>query len=140
MLRIITEAVQLEQEFVTEALPVALIGMNAGLMSTYNAFVADRLLVALGFPKHYNVNNPLDFMDLISLQGKTVCSHTFCFHNELLYSSVSPPEFLREFISLRHGRADTNLPSQEKKVGEYSKSGLNPATKHSTAFSTEEDF
>ncbi|KAF9416533.1 Ribonucleotide-diphosphate reductase (RNR), small subunit [Podila epigama] len=68
---IITEAVSIEQEFLTDALPVKLIGMNATLMKQYIEFVADRLLVALGNPKHYNVENPFDFMDLISLQGKT---------------------------------------------------------------------
>ncbi|ORX95228.1 ribonucleoside-diphosphate reductase small chain [Basidiobolus meristosporus CBS 931.73] len=68
---IITEAVLIEQEFLTDALPVGLIGMNAKLMSQYIEFVADRLLVALGCPKVYNSENPFDFMDLISLQGKT---------------------------------------------------------------------
>ncbi|KAF9127133.1 Ribonucleotide-diphosphate reductase (RNR), small subunit [Mortierella sp. 14UC] len=68
---IITEAVKIEQEFLTDALPVMLIGMNAKLMQQYIEFVADRLLVALGNNKHYNVENPFDFMDLISLQGKT---------------------------------------------------------------------
>jgi len=69
--KIITEAVTIEQEFLTDALPVALIGMNAELMCQYIEFVADRLLVALGCPKHYNSTNPFDFMDMISLQGKT---------------------------------------------------------------------
>jgi len=68
---IITEAVTIEQEFLTEALPVNLIGMNANLMKRYIEFVADRLLVALGGVKFYNSENPFDFMDLISLQGKT---------------------------------------------------------------------
>jgi ribonucleoside-diphosphate reductase subunit M2 len=68
---IILEAVGIEQEFLTDALPVALIGMNAKLMCQYIEFVADRLLVALGLSKHYNVTNPFDFMDMISLQGKT---------------------------------------------------------------------
>lgn len=68
---IITQAVAIEQEFLTDALPVALIGMNAELMCQYIEFVADRLLVALGCPKHYNSMNPFDFMDMISLQGKT---------------------------------------------------------------------
>ncbi|GIL67098.1 hypothetical protein Vafri_20541 [Volvox africanus] len=68
---IITEAVSIEQEFCTEALPVDLIGMNSRLMAQYIQFVADRLLVALGSSKHYNVANPFDFMDMISLQGKT---------------------------------------------------------------------
>ncbi|KAI0082580.1 ribonucleotide reductase small subunit [Panus rudis PR-1116 ss-1] len=69
--RIITEAVAIEQEFLTDALPVALIGMNSKLMCQYIEFVADRLLAALGNPKVYNVTNPFDFMDMISLQGKT---------------------------------------------------------------------
>ena len=55
----------------TDALPVGLIGMNALLMCQYIEFVADRLLVALGNPKEYDVTNPFDFMDMISLQGKT---------------------------------------------------------------------
>jgi len=68
---IITEAVSLEQEFVTDALPVSLIGMNAQLMSQYIEFVADRLLVSLGQPKVYGSSNPFPWMELISLQGKT---------------------------------------------------------------------
>ena len=68
---IITEAVIIEKEFLTDALPVRLIGMNDLLMCQYIEFVADRLLVQLGCGKHYNVENPFDFMDLISLQGKT---------------------------------------------------------------------
>jgi ribonucleoside-diphosphate reductase subunit M2 len=71
VLEIIVEAVAIEQEFLTDALPVALIGMNSKLMCQYIEFVADRLLVALGQEKHYNSTNPFDFMDLISLQGKT---------------------------------------------------------------------
>ena len=58
-------------DVVSDALPVALIGMNSKLMCQYIEFVADRLLVALGDPKVYNVENPFDFMDMISLQGKT---------------------------------------------------------------------
>src|SRR5690606_20598240 len=69
--KIITDAVAIEQEFVTDALPVSLIGMNAKLMGQYIEFVADRLLVELGNEKVYNVENPFDFMELISLQGKT---------------------------------------------------------------------
>lgn len=68
---IIKNAVEIEKEFVTDALPVRLIGMNADLMCQYIEFVADRLLVALGCPKVYNAANPFDFMELISLQGKT---------------------------------------------------------------------
>ena len=68
---IITNAVEIEKEFVTDALPVKLIGMNAELMRQYIEFVADRLLIALGCAKVYNVSNPFDFMELISLQNKT---------------------------------------------------------------------
>ncbi|MFQ3575394.1 MAG: ribonucleoside-diphosphate reductase small subunit [Cytophagales bacterium] len=71
VIEIIRNAVEIEQEFVTDALPVALIGMNAGLMSQYIEFVADRLLVSLGINKIYNATNPFDFMEMISLQGKT---------------------------------------------------------------------
>lgn len=68
---IISNAVEIEKEFITEALPVALIGMNATLMQQYIEFVADRWLVALGYSKIYNAANPFDFMEMISLQGKT---------------------------------------------------------------------
>ena len=71
VLKIITDAVEIEKEFVTDALPVDLIGMNAKLMSQYIEFVADRLLVELGNEKVYNTSNPFDFMEMISLQGKT---------------------------------------------------------------------
>ena len=67
---IIVDAVAIEKEFVTDALPVKLIGMNAELMCQYIEFVADRLLVALGCNKVWNATNPFDFMELISLQGK----------------------------------------------------------------------
>jgi len=68
---IITDAVEIEKKFVTDAIPVALIGMNAELMCQYIEFVSDRLLVALGNEKAYNVENPFPWMDMISLQGKT---------------------------------------------------------------------
>lgn len=68
---IITEAVAIEQEFLTEALPCALLGMNSTLMCQYIEFVADRLLLALGNTKVYNATNPFDFMENISLAGKT---------------------------------------------------------------------
>ncbi|MES2776481.1 MAG: ribonucleoside-diphosphate reductase small subunit [Bacteroidota bacterium] len=68
---IITDAVVIEKEFITEALPVGLIGMNAGLMQQYIEFVADRWLSELGYPTVYNTTNPFDFMEMISLQGKT---------------------------------------------------------------------
>eukprot|EP00047_Mylnosiga_fluctuans_P015823 m.49561 g.49561 ORF g.49561 m.49561 type:complete len:370 (-) comp6135_c0_seq2:109-1218(-) len=68
---IIADAVAIEQEFLTDAIPVALLGMNGDLMKAYIEFVADRLLVALGQDKLYNTENPFDFMENISIQGKT---------------------------------------------------------------------
>ena len=68
---IFKEAVEIEKEFICEALPCRLIGMNQVLMSQYIEFVADRLVVQLGYPKIYNSSNPFDFMEMISLQGKT---------------------------------------------------------------------
>jgi ribonucleotide reductase beta subunit family protein with ferritin-like domain len=68
---IITEAVEIEKEFITESLPVSLIGMNAQLMSQYIEFVADHWLQRLGCAKVYNVENPFEWMELISLEGKT---------------------------------------------------------------------
>lgn len=68
---IITDAVAIEKEFLTEALPCALLGMNSDLMKQYIEFVADRLLVALGNDKVYKSTNPFDFMENISLGGKT---------------------------------------------------------------------
>lgn len=69
--KLITDAVDIEKEFVTDAIPVNLIGMNAELMCQYIEFVADRLLVSLGNDKVYNVENPFPWMEMISLQGKT---------------------------------------------------------------------
>jgi ribonucleoside-diphosphate reductase beta chain len=68
---IILDAVEIEKEFILEALPVRLIGMNSELMSQYIEFVADRLLSELGCKKEYNSANPFDFMDMISIEGKT---------------------------------------------------------------------
>ncbi|XP_063617087.1 ribonucleoside-diphosphate reductase subunit M2 [Cydia splendana] len=71
VLTVIKDAVVIEQEFLTDALPVRLLGMNCDLMSDYIEFVADRLLMDLIGEKHYNTKNPFDFMNLISLEGKT---------------------------------------------------------------------
>ncbi len=68
---IILSALEIEKEFILEALPVRLIGMNADLMEKYLEFVTDRLLDSLGVPKKYNTENPFDFMQNIALQGKT---------------------------------------------------------------------
>ncbi|MCU0327457.1 MAG: ribonucleotide-diphosphate reductase subunit beta [Chitinophagales bacterium] len=71
LLQIITEAVAIEKEFVTDALPVRLIGMNSDEMSQYIEFVADMLLLKLGAQKHFNTSNPFQFMEMISLTPKT---------------------------------------------------------------------
>jgi ribonucleoside-diphosphate reductase beta chain len=68
--KIIREAVKIEKQFITKSLPCELIGMNAKLMSQYIEFVADRLLLQLGYPKAYNSQNPFDFMERISLENK----------------------------------------------------------------------
>ena len=68
---IITEAVEIEKEFIIDALPVSLIGMNAKLMGQYIEFVADHWLEQLGCPKYYGTENPFEWMELISLEGKT---------------------------------------------------------------------
>ena len=100
---IICDAVEIEKEFVSDALPVELIGMNSGMMCQYIEFCADRLLSALGVSKAYNTQNPFEWMEMISLQGKT------------------------NFF--------------EKRVGEYSKSGVGVAKEEaSMTFSTDMDF
>ena len=71
ILDILKDAVKIDKEFICEALPCKLIGMNAKLMSEYIEFVADRLLVQLGCNKHYKTANPFDFMEMISMEGKT---------------------------------------------------------------------
>ena len=68
---ILVDALNIEREFITESLPVSLIGMNAKLMTQYLEFVTDRLLDQFGCEKEFNVSNPFDFMDMINLQGKT---------------------------------------------------------------------
>ena len=68
---IIKEAVEIETEFICDALPCKLIGMNSDLMTQYIQFVADRLCVQLGYKKIYNVANPFDWMEFISLESKT---------------------------------------------------------------------
>ena len=69
--QIVKEAVEIEKEFVCDSLPCALVGMNADLMSDYIEYVADHLMGQLGMAKEYNATNPFDWMELISLQGKT---------------------------------------------------------------------
>jgi ribonucleoside-diphosphate reductase beta chain len=71
VIEIVKEAVEIEREFICEALPCKLISMNSKLMSQYIEFVADRLIVQLGYDKIYNVSCPFDFMEQISIEGKT---------------------------------------------------------------------
>jgi ribonucleotide reductase beta subunit family protein with ferritin-like domain len=68
---IVHDAVQIEKKFISEALPVSLIGMNCDMMCQYIEFCADYLLVELGYTKFYNQQNPFDWMETISLQGKS---------------------------------------------------------------------
>lgn len=68
---IVCDAVTIEKEFVSDALPVELIGMNSTMMCQYIEFCADRLLAALNVPKVYKATNPFEWMEMISLQGKT---------------------------------------------------------------------
>jgi ribonucleoside-diphosphate reductase beta chain len=85
---IISEAVAIEKEFITESLPCSLIGMNSKLMKKYIEFVADRLLQMLNVEKVYNSSNPFDFMEMISVQGKT----NFFEKRVSEYSNVANPE------------------------------------------------
>ena len=71
IINIIKEAVDLEKEFITESLPCDLIGMNKSLMKQYIEYVSDRLLLMLGIDKQFNVSNPFEWMEMISVQGKT---------------------------------------------------------------------
>ena len=71
ILEIVKEAVSIEKEFITESLPCKLIGMNNDLMKQYIEYIADRLLLMLGLDKIYNAQNPFDWMEAISIQGKT---------------------------------------------------------------------
>jgi ribonucleoside-diphosphate reductase beta chain len=70
VLEIVLEALEIEKQFITESLPVSLLGMNADLMKKYLEFVVDGLLTNLGFDKYFNSENPFDFMELIALKGK----------------------------------------------------------------------
>ena len=88
LIDIVNEAVKIEQEFITESLPVSLIGMNSSLMSQYIEYVADHLLVSLGLSRHYYTENPFDWMTLISLQGKT----NFFEHRVSSYAKMTTQE------------------------------------------------
>jgi ribonucleoside-diphosphate reductase subunit M2 len=71
IVEIVSSAVKIKMEFVVDALPVELIGMNSGMMCNYIRFCADRLLLSLGCGRHYKIRNPFEWMETISLQGKT---------------------------------------------------------------------
>jgi ribonucleotide reductase beta subunit family protein with ferritin-like domain len=85
---IVAEAVSIEHEFVTAALPVELLGMNSTQMSQYIEFVADHLLVSLGQERLFKVENPFEFMNLISLQGKTKCALAPLTHQSAIARAV----------------------------------------------------
>ena len=114
--RIITEAVAIEQSFLTDALPCNLIGMNSKLMCQYIEFCADRLLVALGNEKAYNVTNPFDWMENISLTGKTN------------FFEKKVAEYSKMGVALR-----------EEDEGE-SKEANAPTTRNNHGFTVDEDF
>ena len=78
---IVKDAVEIEKAFICDAIPCALIGMNSGMMSTYIEYCADRLLQTLGSRKIYNVQNPFDWMEMISLQGNHSIAHSTCSDN-----------------------------------------------------------
>ena len=112
--KIITDAVSIEQEFLTEALPCALLGMNAKFMREYIEFVADRLLRELGLENYYNTANPFDFMESISLAGKT--------------------NFFEKRVS-DYQKAGVMASAAQTNVNESKPSG-----NHGSAFSFDEDF
>ena len=113
--QIIIEGVEIEKEFVCEALSVDLIGMNAGLMAQYIEFVADRLLVALGTQKHYHAKNPFDWMEAISLQCAALFISICIEHAEHAFTVPVLNELLPN-------RGKTNF--FEKRVGDYQKAGV----------------
>lgn len=124
ILRIVKEAAEIEQRFCSESLPVRLIGMNDELMCEYVEFCADRLLVSLGFKKHWNTACPFDFMNLISLEGKT----NFVSQSSLLLLYLTNPFTNTLYIA-----------QFEKRVGEYSKANVGN-TEEDMKFDLECDF
>lgn len=98
MHEIVGEAVDLERTFCCDALSVSLVEMNAALMEQYISFVADRLFVTIGYTKLYNANNPFDWMEQISLQGKTNL-----FEKRVAYYQKSG------VLSSLHGRRDNDV-------------------------------
>lgn len=160
---IIGEAVTYEKEFVCEALPVSLIGMNQNLMGQYVEFCADRLLVALGAPKMFNATNPFDWMELvraltlasnpgpqpwpqtlpltlplnqISLQGKT---------NFFVQQRASNTS---SYVAIPPAQPNTRVAWQERRVSEYQKAGVMSSVANNSTndimntneFSLEADF
>jgi ribonucleoside-diphosphate reductase beta chain len=87
---IFKEAVEIEKEFITESLPVSLIGMNCNLMKQYIEYVADRWLILLGYSKIYNTQNPFGFMELISVNEKV--SFFECVNSNYTKSNVGASE------------------------------------------------
>lgn len=124
VIEIIDEAVKIEQEFLTDALPCDMLGMNCKLMSEYIEFVADRLLSELGVDKIYNTKNPFSFMEFISLEGKTNFFGEF--NKNLKFTHFHLTNFSFSLLT-------------EKKVGEYQKSGV-MANRMDNVFTLDAEF
>lgn len=139
---IIGEAVEYEKEFVCEALSVSLIGMNNEMMSQYVEFCADRLLVALGAPKLYNAKNPFDWMELISLQGKTSVACPLNTERATALAACSHGSLAAHPLTV-HALRYRNF--FEKRVSEYSKANVMASVQSSDSimskgFTLEADF
>ena len=137
---IVGDAVAHEKHFVTDSLPVDLIGMNSKLMAQYIEFCADRLLLSLGHPKLYEASNPFDWMEMISLQGKvrahaSRASRGRAARRGAVLGSMHRPARTR--AARARARAQTNF--FEKRVGDYQKSGV-MSDKADNVFTLEADF
>jgi ribonucleoside-diphosphate reductase beta chain len=131
---IIKDAVAIEKKFVCDAIPVALIGMNAEMMCTYIEFVADRLVDALGYQKIWRASNPFEWMEMISLTGKTnmVC----------LSVASSLTLFLFSQFEKRIGGIRTlcMLILSMRFFSEYQKSGVMASKEEQHTFTLNADF
>jgi ribonucleotide reductase beta subunit family protein with ferritin-like domain len=127
---IIRGAVAVEREFITESLPCDLIGMNSELMTRYIEFVADRLCVALGVNKIWNQTNPFDWMELISLQGKT----------NFFEKRVGDYQKRGVMSSLQNKENSTAAPGADAQSGYGKPAKAGPAVQNSALFSLDTDF
>jgi ribonucleoside-diphosphate reductase beta chain len=141
---IITSAVEAEHEFVSDSLPVDLIGMNAGMMRDYICYVADRMLLNLGYSKIYSKENPFSWMELLSVRislhdVRVIVSWRPLFRDVLIFLTCNPPLSLIitcvSFVTQLNGK--TNF--FEKRVGEYAKAGVG-GNVEDNLFSLDADF